>query len=172
MTSDLVETATRLCAACGMCCNGVLFHIVRLQPEDSAQELASLGLKLRSRHTQPYFKQPCPAYHESSCAIYARRPQRCRVFVCRQLQLVAAGERTEAEALETIQEAVRQVTKLRELFVSAGNTDHSKPLATRYEHLLTEPGRAEALAHHAQIISEMQSLEKLLADSFRVSPRA
>ena len=30
------SAASRLCTACGMCCNGVMFHTVRLQPRDLA----------------------------------------------------------------------------------------------------------------------------------------
>ena len=39
----------RLCAACGLCCNGVVFHTVRLQPGDSAKSVAALGLKLKRK---------------------------------------------------------------------------------------------------------------------------
>jgi hypothetical protein len=65
--------AARLCSQCGMCCNGVIFHRVRLQVADSPKELAALGLKLKRKRGQHYFLQPCPAFRETHCSIYASR---------------------------------------------------------------------------------------------------
>lgn len=68
------STAARLCAACGLCCNGVMFHTVRLQPGDVPPELAALGLKLKRKQRGDLILQPCPAYREERCSIYAQRP--------------------------------------------------------------------------------------------------
>src|ERR1700761_8357592 len=101
------SAASRLCAACGMCCNGTMFHTVLLQPSDSARALAALGLKLKRRKNgKNYLLQPCPAFRGSHCSIYAARPERCRLFECRQLRQVAAGEISEATALETIRDTL------------------------------------------------------------------
>ena len=91
--------AAKLCAACGMCCNGVLFYGTRLQPEDSIRSLTALGMKLKRKDGEMQFLQPCPAYKDSCCSIYEKRPQRCRTFVCKQLQALNAGESTEEAAL-------------------------------------------------------------------------
>ena len=45
MTPDNL-TATQLCLACGLCCNGALFKDVKLQSGDDPEQLASLGLPL------------------------------------------------------------------------------------------------------------------------------
>ena len=37
----------RLCLLCGLCCSGVLFKDVELQPGDNAEKLAGLGLPLK-----------------------------------------------------------------------------------------------------------------------------
>jgi hypothetical protein len=76
------HSAERLCTACGMCCNGVLFEIVRLQPQDSIKELEKLGMQVNRRKTEPYFKQPCRMLDGCSCTIYEQRPTRCRRFEC------------------------------------------------------------------------------------------
>ena len=94
--------ASRLCTECGLCCNGVMFHTVKLQPADSAKELAALGLKLKRKKGNHYILQPCPAFCGSHCSIYESRPERCRLFECRQLKSVAAGEITEDAALDRI----------------------------------------------------------------------
>src|SRR5690242_10002477 len=78
--SDDTSAASRLCSACGLCCNGVMFHTVKLQPSDSAKELTALGLKLKRKKSGNYIQQPCPQYQYGECAIYAVRPQRCRLF--------------------------------------------------------------------------------------------
>ena len=103
---ELNDTAaSRLCAACGMCCNGVLFHGMQVQPQDSLRSLASKGLKPKRRDGELYFPQPCPAHQDSCCQIYNDRPQRCRAFVCKQLAAVIDGKKTEDAALEKIREA-------------------------------------------------------------------
>src|SRR5678815_2091081 len=100
--TEATSAASRLCSACGLCCNGVMFHTVKLQPADSAKELAALGLKLKHKKSGSYIQQPFPQYQYAECAIYTVRPQRCRLFECRQLKRVAAGEITEAMALEKV----------------------------------------------------------------------
>ena len=112
-----------LCQACGLCCNGVMFHTVRLQPADSAKALAALGLKLKRKKGHDYILQPCPAFRGEQCSIYTARPERCRLFECRQLQRLAAGEITEAAALETIRDVQQRVAHLYALLAQAGTTD-------------------------------------------------
>ena len=116
------SAAARLCAACGLCCNGVMFHTVKLQPGDSAPALASLGLKLKRKQGHHYILQPCPAFGDAGCSIYAARPERCRLFECQQLQRLARGETTEAMALEKIHDVQRRVAELGELLPRADQT--------------------------------------------------
>ena len=77
---EATSAAARLCAQCGLCCNGVMFHTVQLQPGDSAKELAALGLKLKRKQGRHFILQPCPAFQNSQCSIYAARPERCGRF--------------------------------------------------------------------------------------------
>src|SRR6478672_8297246 len=110
--SDASETsavAGRLCQACGLCCNGVMFHTVKLQPGDSHKALFALGLKLKKKKKEHYIEQPCPAFQGNQCGIYLQRPTRCRLFECKQLLRVAGGEQTEAVALENIRDVQRRV---------------------------------------------------------------
>ena len=116
-----------------------MFHTVRLQPGDSARELSALGLKLKRKKRQNYILQPCPAFECSRCSIYAERPERCRVFECRQLQRLEAGKITEDIALEKIHEAQRQVARVNELLGLAGKTDMKRPLSKRFNKVMAEP---------------------------------
>jgi Fe-S-cluster containining protein len=170
-----VETssaASRLCAACGMCCNGVLFHTVKLQPADSAKALAALGLKLKRKKGANFILQPCPQYRASQCSIYAVRPERCRLFECRQLRRVAAGQITEEMAREKIDEAQRRVARVNKLLQASGQTDPKRPLSKRCEKIMAEPLDATAdqgaMSLRNELIRAMDELETLLTEDFRI----
>ena len=163
-----------LCNECGLCCNGVMFHTVRLQPADSAKALAALGLKLKRKKGAHYILQPCPAWQDAQCSIYAARPERCRVFECRQLQRVATGETTEAAALEKIRDVQLQVARVNELLARAGSTNPKRPLSKRCEKILAEPLDASsdpaALALRDDLTRAMRELNAVLDTDFRLVP--
>lgn len=171
---DASSAAAQLCAQCGLCCNGVMFHTVQLQPEDSAKELAALGLKLKRKQGRQFILQPCPAFQNSQCSIYAARPERCGRFECQQLKRVAAGAITEMMALEKIHTAQRRVAQINELLQRAGKTNFKHPLSKRCEKALAEPielsANAEAMALRRQLTQTMQELNVLLNDDFRIVP--
>lgn len=176
MPSDETSSAaSRLCAACGMCCNGVMFHYVRLQPRDSAKDLAALGLKLKRKKGANFILQPCPRFQNTCCSIYALRPERCRLFECRQLGRVAAGEITEAAALEAIHDVQRRVAEMNALLEKAGSTNTKRPLARRYEKAIAEPldpsSDEETKSLRTQLTHAMQDLDALLDRDFRL-PRS
>lgn len=171
---EATSSAARLCAQCGLCCNGVMFHTVQLQPGDSAKELAALGLKLKRKQGRHFILQPCPAFQNSQCSIYAARPERCGRFDCQQLKRVAAGEITEAMALEKIRTAQRRVEQINELLQRAGKTNFKHPLSKRCEKVLAEPidfaVNQEAVVLRHQLRQAMQELNALLNDDFRIVP--
>ena len=154
-----------------MCCNGVLFHGVRLQPDDSSQALKALGFRIHYKKKFDFFDQPCPAFKKSCCSIYADRPSRCRIFECQQLKQLAQGIITEATALEKIKEAHCKVDLLQDLLYRLGPTNLNKPLAKQYESIIAEPmdstAGAEALALRAQLIEAFQNLHQFLNNEFR-----
>jgi len=161
------ETAARLCGSCGLCCNGVLFFSAQLQPGDPVRKLEKLGLKIKRRDGVPHLLQPCAAHQNMSCRIYADRPTRCRLFVCRQLQAVADGARTEAEALATIAAALAQVERVKDLLREAGDRREHKALSTRHESVFTEPLDEETAASRDSLRAAMNQLEDMLQTHFR-----
>ncbi len=168
------SAASRLCAACGLCCNGVMFHTVRLQPSDSPRALAALGLKLKRKQQQDYILQPCPAFREAQCSIYLQRPERCRLFECQQLKRVAAGEITEAAALEKIREVQRRVRHLDDLSRRADGRLRKGPLSKRCETALAEPFDAtthpELIGQREELARALSELDAMLDDDFRLPP--
>ncbi len=149
-----------------------MFHQVWLQSGDSPKELIALGLKLKRKHKGQLILQPCPAYQGDRCGIYHQRPERCRLFECRQLKRVSSGEISESMALDKIQEVVSRVAQVNGLFCEAGKTDPKKPLTKRYEKLTAEPldGSADerTVALRGQLTLAMRELEELLEKDFRL----
>ena len=158
----------RLCAACGMCCNGVLFHGTGLEPTDSVRALNALGLRLKRRDGELQFQQPCPAWKGSCCGIYDKRPQRCRDFSCRQLLEWKAGQLSEEDAFAKIQEAKILTDRVRGLFEKLGDFRENKPFATRYAGIFTPPlnPSLESEKWRSELAVAMKSLQELLAADF------
>ena len=174
--TEPASAASRLCSACGLCCNGVLFHTVKMQPADSPKALAALGLKLKRKSGAQYLLQPCPAFCGTHCSIYPARPERCRVFECRQLQRVAAGEITEADALERILEVRRRVEELEDLLQKSGRTNPKRPLSKRCEKATAEPVTAAsepaAIELRERLTRAMHAVDSMLDREFRIQPPA
>ena len=174
-TPDFSSAASRLCAACGMCCNGVMFHIVRLQAGESPKAFAALGLKVKRKRGESHFVQPCAAHRDSQCAIYAARPERCRVFECRQLQRVASGEIDEAQAREKIAEAMQRIGEVNDLLQRIGGTNEMRHLSKRCEQAMAEPldspADEAALETRRQLARAMEKLNALLDQEFRIAPQ-
>ena len=140
----------QLCLACGLCCNGVLFKDVELQPGDNAEHLRSFGLPVRearrvwrksgrSLHSKPEtrnpkFPQPCAALCAGNrCRIYAGRPARCREFECALFKSVAAGETELAAALKTIRATRLRADQVRRLLRALGDADEHLALSLRFK---------------------------------------
>lgn len=155
------NAASRLCLSCGLCCSGVLFEIVKLQPEDSIRDLEKLGMKVNRKKSEPYFKQPCRFLNDCTCMIYEQRPTRCRLFECFQIKQLAEGEITEAQAQAKINEARQQVDHIKALLATAGDTNAEDTLNERVDRAVAD-GANEALKER------MRELRIYLARHFRV----
>ena len=162
---DFESVASRICTLCGMCCNGVLFQIVRLQPEDSVKELEALGMKIGRRKKDPYFKQPCRFLRDCHCEIYSARPMRCRDFDCRQLQLLEAREVTEDEVMQLVDDVKRRVARIEALLEAAGNVERDASLADRFAQV-----RESGEQSHRELNDAMTGLGGILNRNFRVRP--
>lgn len=152
-----------------MCCDGVLFHSVELQPGDQARALAAQGFKLRRRKGRQYFLQPCAAHCGDHCAVYEQRPARCRLFNCRQILRVDAGKSTEADALEKIREARARISRVNALIDALAETNPKRSLAQRCANALTTDERTPL---HDELAAAMRALEDVLDSDFRTKDPA
>lgn len=98
---DPVTPTERLCLACGLCCSGALFDIVRLTPEESAR-LSAIGMPIVHGGNFDALLQPCAALDGRVCRVYAQRPARCAAYRCLLYEAVAADEVGLDEALGLI----------------------------------------------------------------------
>lgn len=121
-----------LCPNCAMCCNGVLFKDVELQPGDSAAKLKALGLPV-SKARVAKFPQPCAALEGCTCRIYADRPMRCRDFECALLQSVARGTTETPAALRVVRSTREGADKVRRLLRELGDHDEHTALSLRFQ---------------------------------------
>jgi len=170
------SVAQQLCLACGLCCNGVLFKDVELQPGDDAARLKSLGLALSNpqsaiRNPQSKFPQPCAALcGDNRCRIYAERPARCRQFECALFKSVAAGETPVAAALRTIRIARQRAERVRTLLRALDDTGEQVALSLRFKRLrrrIESMPLDDATAEtYADLTLAVQDLNLLLAQSF------
>jgi Fe-S-cluster containining protein len=131
-----VNPSEQLCVACGLCCDGTLFDLVKLEPGDDAAKLKALGLKVSvSRGKVPVtrFPQPCSALcKDRTCRVYADRPSQCRVFECGVLKDAKAGRIPFASALRVVKQARGRADKMRRMLRELGDTDEHRGLGERF----------------------------------------
>jgi hypothetical protein len=103
-----------LCRSCGFCCDGTMFANVPLQAADLLAPLQARGIEIQTKETEHSFVQPCRAYADSCCQVYADRPSTCRKFRCELLKKYGSGERSWEEAQQTIGRALALRGAMRE----------------------------------------------------------
>jgi Fe-S-cluster containining protein len=172
-----------------LCCNGVIFARVQLQPEDDAAQLGSLGMQLRSQGkrtktslahleqsgpagTTPvrFFPQPCAAFDGCRCRIYSERPVYCRQFECLLLKSVKGGHTQLAAALRIISTARERAERVRRLLRALGDADEHLPLSARFRRSakrLERVGLDEAsAAEYGELTLAVQDLNCILSEAF------
>lgn len=159
-----------LCPKCGLCCNGVLFGDVELQRGDDAKRLVALGVALFTKERKKVFNQPCACLADGRCRVYAARPQRCRAFVCRQIQWVEVGETSVASAHQAIVMVRRYAAEVLRLVRALGNHDELMPLNRRYAVIMAEPidfaGDDAVVEQRSELMLAVGRLVELLERNF------
>jgi Fe-S-cluster containining protein len=124
------DKLTRLCLACGLCCDGTLFKDVELQAGDDAAQVVALGLPVKGGK----FPQPCPALGaDKCCRVYADRPARCRQFECTVFLELKHGAEDLAGALRIVAQTRKLADKVRRLLRQLGDDDEALALSLRFQ---------------------------------------
>jgi Fe-S-cluster containining protein len=137
--SKPADAISQLCPNCGLCCNGVLFADVELQPGDDDGRLIDLGMSLKKKGMKRAFAQPCRCFDGKLCNIYADRPKRCATFECGLLKRVQSGAMTAPAALKHIADAKKLVEKVRRVLHRLGDDDEQLALTKRYRRMMAKP---------------------------------
>jgi Fe-S-cluster containining protein len=169
----------QLCLACGLCCNGVIFADVKLQPEEDADHLRAIGLRLilkaeaggpRSAPRTPHFRQPCAALDGCTCRIYSERPKYCRQFECLLLKSVKAGRTRSPAALAIIRDARKRAEKVRRLLRALGDADEEVALNVRFQRTARRLEAAgldkQAADTYGELTLAVHDLNLLLSERF------
>ena len=170
----VVKSGEQLCRACGLCCDGTLFDLVKLEQGDDTAKLKALGLPISlSRGKTPVarFPQPCSALCEDrTCRLYAERPWQCRTFECKLFKDAKAGRITFAAALPLAKQARRRADQVRRLLRELGDTEEHRALGERFHRTSErmESGNADeaAKARFADLSLAMHRLKLLLQNRF------
>ena len=125
-----------LCANCGLCCDGSLFHDVELADADEADGLEALGLEIEDGDDDgkdaEFLIQPCRALKGTRCSVYAHRPECCRTFECGLLRDAKAGDISVEAALEVVAEARRRIDGVQRGRAGMGKSDLEEFLCVRF----------------------------------------
>ena len=175
-----MKLGEQLCGACGLCCDGTLFDLVKLEPGDDAAKLKALGLPVTvSRGKSPVarFPQPCAALcADRTCRVYADRPWQCRVFECGVLKDAKAGRTNLADALRLVKRARRRADKVRRLLRELGDTEERRALGERFhrtsERLESGNADAAAKAKFADLSLAMHQLKLQVQERFYTQTEA
>jgi uncharacterized protein len=163
MNSGL-STGEQLCLACGLCCNGVIFADVQLQPGDDPGALPTRALRGGGLKVN----QPCAAFN-GACQGYDRRPKHCRDFECVLFKAVTAGMNLD-KAQNVIRTAQKRAEKVRKLLGALGEAHEKEALSKRFRRIQrrmeNQPADEDSMDLYGQLTLAMQDLNFLLSSDF------
>jgi uncharacterized protein len=171
-----LSNSEQLCMACGLCCNGVIFADVQLQPGDDPKRLHALDLvpktaidKFQEGRGKVKIKQPCPAFC-GQCRIYADRPKHCADFECALLKSLEKGHNDLASALKIVATAKKRAEKVRKLLRELGETEETLALSKRFRRVAkrmeSEPCDEASADAYGQLTLATHDLNYLLSEAF------
>ncbi len=168
------STAEDLCLACGLCCNGVLFADVKLQPDDDAGQLEALDLPLSKGAGAVRCSQPCAAYDGYRCGVYAHRPRYCREFECLLLKSTKTGRTSSEAASRVIRTARERADRVRSLLLVLGDTNEHLSLSKRYRRTVKRLEKVSfdevTAERYGELTLAVHDLNLLLSEAFYPGP--
>lgn len=100
-----LDDASRLCLACGFCCDSTLFFHAKLKPNE-IEPARETGFAIEEADEVTRFLQPCANLCGTRCTLYSHwRPHICGEFRCTLLNRLDADDVSIDDALATIDKA-------------------------------------------------------------------
>lgn len=101
-----------LCLECGLCCRGVWFDRVVLDPGE-VDDARAVGLSLQFEGGEASFRQPCVLHQRGRCSAYGKwRPRICGEYRCALLASFVAGKVDWPSALQRVTQARQMADRI------------------------------------------------------------
>ena len=149
-TDDREVLASELCVACGLCCQGLLHHFVKVEAGEGPL-LRRLGLDIKEHEKHRVFELPCHDLGAEGCRVYSERPATCRSYLCRLLHDVLEGDLDFTTARQRIQRARELDSRLRR---ELGGADPERTLWLQ----IAERDKSQLSADGQLDVIELQSM--------------
>jgi uncharacterized protein len=160
------SSSQSLCLACGLCCDGTLFPCTELPSAEETDAARAVGLNVVPYRGRNVFWQPCPAYRDCVCTVYASRPRCCLEFRCELLKNLEQGHISQEAAHEIVRSTLVAKKAMLEL-ADAPSATH--PPLRALIRTCTENSKERAA--HARLFFNFMVLEKYLDRFFRKKPQ-
>lgn len=129
----------KICVACGMCCDGTLFHFAHLNHGERGTLPEKIESNSYTRDGNDYFRLPCE-YFVRKCKIYgSKRAHVCGDYRCQLLKDYAGGKVELEGALDVVREALNMRAEIMEQYRRISG-DRRK---IYFKRLLRELGKTE-----------------------------
>jgi uncharacterized protein len=161
-----------LCLSCGLCCDGTLFSAVTLKSTDDIAALTTKGLQISVEAGSRALKQPCPAFKNCTCIVYADRPSTCRAYRCVLLQRIEKNQISREAARSIVRETISLLNDLREqMFRVSGDSELSpSKFASNLKEQMCDISLDQREKCFAQIFRTFVALQSRLDKYFRAKP--
>ena len=173
MNNQLAPTsASELCIACGLCCDGSLFGHAHLR--DGEQDKArGFGLSVDTFGDHSGFHLPCPQFTGGCCAVYEQqRPHICGTFRCKLMNNYLNAQTDLPTALEAVKTARALLTDLARLSPS-GDPGPMTLMRLRQEMAqLSELENPDDRLPHVEFLLTAAKYEMFILAKFRLQRKA
>ncbi len=163
-----VSSSQSLCLICGLCCDGTFLSGVPLKPDDEITPLKAVGINFVYENDVTVLKQPCAAHKNCTCAVYANRPQACRVYKCKLLKRFERDDISQQSALEIINKVKSLKNEMNALALAASTTAQSgEEIILLMKRCQTAQSIGTTKQDYAQILLKFGELQIYLDRFFR-----
>ena len=166
--ADDLSTASRLCLACGLCCDGTVFGFAHIE-EEEVEDTAGIGLQtIRTTKDEPAFLLGCHYLDGAACTRYRDwRPSVCGDYFCEVQKRVGKQELAEDEAFSIIARARQMTEEIKALLPPGVPISQARRL---FKDLAAK--RPDIAPDEATFVVKMFVLERFLDSAFRGAKRA
>lgn len=165
--TEPLSLASKLCLACGLCCDSTVYPHAVAREDELAQAMALGFTTIRTENGYSAFELPCHYLEGRACTRYRDwRPSVCGDYFCRVQARAGSGEITEDEALALIAKA----QDLRDAMAAQLPNDIPRSHARQYLETISAK-RGQLDPAEATFAVRLFVLERFLDAEFRLGDR-